>query len=217
MIGPSEARSYNVIGYLEGSDPYLKSQTIVYTAHYDAYGLEPDGRMFPGAGDDALEVGGMIAIADTLKNPSNRPRRSVMFMATTGEELGSLGAFYWVNHPTWPLKNVVADLNLDGVGSETWGPMKVFYAIGIQESNLSAMLERACQSFCLQVEADTLTAARLLQRSDTFVFAEHGIPFVYGIGLPKEMSEVGAKFGLWLNEITHYEGTKSGLIGIGRE
>ena len=204
------AASYNVIGYLAGSDPKLSKEAVVYTAHHDAYGIEPDGRIFPGAGDNAVNVANLIEIANALNHSPQHPRRSIIFIATTGEELWKLGAFYWVNHPTWPMARVAANLNMDGIGSDGWGEMKDFYAIGIQQSNLRELVADTCQALGLQMIPDTLKDAQLLQRSDTFEFATHGVPFVYGIGLPGDLSQVGAKFGPWLRDVVHYELDKVG-------
>ena len=87
--------SYNVVGYIEGSDPELKKEAIVYTAHHDAYGIEPDGRIFAGAGDDAVNVANLIEMARVIEHLPVHPRRSIIFIATAGEELWKLGAYYW--------------------------------------------------------------------------------------------------------------------------
>ena len=90
----------NVVGLLEGSDPKLKDQAVVYTAHYDAYGIDSQGRIFPGAADNALGVAEIISIAEAFTKSGTKPKRSIIFLAVTGEEHGLLGAEHWVAHPT---------------------------------------------------------------------------------------------------------------------
>src|SRR4029453_8046496 len=99
----------------------LKSEALVYSAHYDAYGLSADNRIYHGAADNALGVGEMLAVAETLSRATTKPRRSIIFLAVTGEEYGGYGSDYWVKNPTWKIKQVAADLNLDGLGTEVFG------------------------------------------------------------------------------------------------
>src|SRR6185369_16052152 len=110
----------NVVAVLEGSDPTLKSQAVLYTAHYDAFGRGADGRIYPGAADNALGVGEIVAIAEAMAKSHDRPRRSMVFLAVCGEEFGLLGAKHWADHPTWPLENVAANINFDGIGTEIY-------------------------------------------------------------------------------------------------
>ena len=115
----------NVVGLLEGSDPKLKSEALVYSAHYDAYGVAPDNRIYFGAADNGLGVAEMLAVAEAMSKAATKPRRSVIFIAVTGEEYGGFGSDYWVKNPTWDIKQVAANLNLDGMGTEIYGPVKV--------------------------------------------------------------------------------------------
>jgi Peptidase family M28 len=200
------APAYNVIGYIEGSDDKLRSEAVVYTAHLDAYGKEPDGRIFAGAGDDAVGVAGMLSIAQALTRTHAGHRRSVVFIATTGEELGKLGAYTWVHRLTWDLTKVVANVNMDGIGSEAWGRARLFYAIGLQQSpSLTSIVWASAAALGIDVVLDEMVNAQLLQRSDAFEFAQQGILPVYGIALPGPMAEVGPRFGPWLRDIVHYE------------
>jgi hypothetical protein len=91
----------NVIGLVEGSDPRLKKEALVYTAHYDAFGIDTEGTIYPGAADNALAVGKLVAMAEVFASLSQKPRRSIIFIATTGEEYGNVGAQYWLRHSTW--------------------------------------------------------------------------------------------------------------------
>ena len=88
----------NVVGLLEGSDPKLKNEALVYSAHYDAFGLSVDNRIYHGAADNGLGVGEMMAVAEALAQATPRPRRSIIFLALTGEEYGGYGSDYWVKN-----------------------------------------------------------------------------------------------------------------------
>ncbi|MEP6637336.1 MAG: M20/M25/M40 family metallo-hydrolase [Acidobacteriota bacterium] len=118
-----EAAAYNIIGILEGSDPHLKGEAIVIGAHYDHLGhggagsLAPkEGEIHHGADDNASGVAAVLELARLLTTQRPRPRRSVVFIAFSGEEEGLLGSNYYVNHPVVPLANTVAMINLDMVG-----------------------------------------------------------------------------------------------------
>jgi aminopeptidase YwaD len=118
-----EAPAYNVIGILEGSDPKLKSETIIIGAHYDHLGRGGQGSLAPrsgeihhGADDNASGTGGVIELARVLTAQRPRPKRTIMFMAFSGEEEGLLGSNYYVNHPLRPLANTVAMINMDMIG-----------------------------------------------------------------------------------------------------
>lgn len=118
-----EVSAYNVIGILEGSDPLLKNETIVIGAHYDHLGRGGDGSLAPrageihhGADDNASGVAGVLELARLLSSQRPKPRRTVLFIAFSGEEEGLLGSGYYVNHPIKPLANTVAMINMDMIG-----------------------------------------------------------------------------------------------------
>ena len=118
-----EVSAYNVIGLLEGSDPLLKNETIVIGAHYDHLGRGGDGSLAPrageihhGADDNASGVAGVLELARLLSSQRPKPRRTVLFIAFSGEEEGLLGSGYYVNHPIRPLANTVAMINMDMIG-----------------------------------------------------------------------------------------------------
>ncbi len=182
-LDPHPAASYNVVGLLAGSDPQLKAEAIVYSAHYDAYGTEKDGRVFPGAADNALGVGNMLAVADALIHSALRPQRSVIFIAETGEEAGLLGTQYWVNHPNWLLARIAADLNFDGLGTEVWGPVRAFYPAGSAQSDLAATIKEVAKGLGAVLLTPTSVDEEAYQRGDQYEFARRGIPTVYALGL----------------------------------
>ncbi|MGH9903510.1 MAG: M28 family peptidase, partial [Pyrinomonadaceae bacterium] len=131
-----QGASSNVVGFLEGADPKLKEEAVVYSAHYDAYGVGADGRVYPGAADNALGTAMILGIAEAFAKSPVKPRRSVIFLAVTGEEYGLLGAEHWVKNPTWPIEKVAANLNFDGIGTEIYGPVKRVVGIGVEHSDL---------------------------------------------------------------------------------
>jgi hypothetical protein len=116
-----ESPSFNVIGILPGSDPKLKDEAIVIGAHYDHLGLGGEGSLAPregdihhGADDNASGVAGLLELARMLS--SQKPRRTIVFIAFSGEEEGLIGSSYYVNHPIVPLANTVAMINMDMIG-----------------------------------------------------------------------------------------------------
>lgn len=118
-----DSPSFNVVGILDGSDPTLKNETIVIGAHYDHLGHGGEGSLAPregeihhGADDNASGVAGMLELARFFTSQGNRPRRTIVFIAFSGEEEGLLGSNYYVNHPIVPLANTVAMINMDMIG-----------------------------------------------------------------------------------------------------
>jgi Zn-dependent M28 family amino/carboxypeptidase len=174
----------NVIGYLEGSDPKLKDEAIVFTAHYDAYGLGADGRIYHGAADNALGVAEMLAVAEAYTGASDRPRRSMIFMAVTGEEYGGLGSDFWVHNPTWKIKQVAADLNLDGIGSEVYGPVKTIVGFGAEHSTLGPALIDVVAANNLTIIRDPMPDEKAFYRSDHYMFVKKGVPGLMLLGAP---------------------------------
>ncbi len=118
-----EAPSFNVVGILPGSDPKLKDEAIVLGAHYDHLGRGGEGSLAPregeihhGADDNASGVAGLIELARMLSTQNQKPRRTIVFIAFSGEEEGLIGSSYYVNHPVVPLQNTVAMINMDMIG-----------------------------------------------------------------------------------------------------
>jgi hypothetical protein len=118
-----EVSAYNVVGILDGSDPTLKNETIVIGAHYDHLGRGGEGSLAPrsgeihhGADDNASGVAGVLELARVFTAQTAKPRRTIVFIAFSGEEEGLLGSSYYVNHPLLPLTNTVAMINMDMIG-----------------------------------------------------------------------------------------------------
>jgi hypothetical protein len=174
----------NVVGWLEGSDPKLKSEAIVYSAHYDAYGVSADNRIYHGAADNALGVAEMLAIAEAMSKAEIKPRRSIIFLAVTGEEYGCYGSDYWVKNPTWKIKQVAADLNLDGMGTAVYGPVKVLVGYGAEHSSLGSLLNEVAAASGLIVIPDPMPEEKSFYRSDHYYFVKKGIPGIMILGAP---------------------------------
>src|SRR4029453_1442177 len=118
-----ETPSFNVVGILPGSDPKLKNEAIVIGAHYDHLGRGGEGSLAPregeihhGADDNASGVAGVILLTGMFSTQRTKPRRTMVFIAFSGEEEGLIGSNYYVNHPVVPLANTVAMINLDMIG-----------------------------------------------------------------------------------------------------
>ena len=193
----SKGTSSNIVGVLEGTDPLLKSEALVYSAHYDAYGLSADNRIYHGAADNALGVGQMIAIAEVLGKA--KLRRSVIFMALTGEEYGGYGSTYWVKNPTWKIKQVAADLNLDGMGTEVYGPVKVVVGYGAEHSSLGSTLNDVAVANGLKVIPDPMPDEKSFYRSDHYFFVKRGIPGIMLLGAPEGDTSV------WIERLKQWE------------
>lgn len=185
-VKKEEAPSSNVVGVLEGSDPKLKEEAIVYSAHYDAYGIDAQGRIFPGAADNALGTGMILGIAEALsKTPAAaRPRRSVIFLAVTGEEYGLLGAEHWVHNPTWPIEKIAADINHDSAGTETYAPVKRVVGWGQEHSELGTIFENVVAATGNIVMADPFPEEGVFRRSDHYAFVKKGVPALMLMGGP---------------------------------
>ena len=180
--------SSNVVGYIEGSDPKLKSEAVVFTAHYDAYGVE-NGQIFNGAADNALGTAEMMAVAEAYSKMNPKPRRSMIFLAVTGEEYGLYGSKYWAKNPTWDITKVAANLNLDGIGTEVFGPVKNMVGFGAEHSTLGAMFEEVAKSYGINTMTDPQPEEKVFTRSDHYSFVEKGVPALMLMGAPAGTKE----------------------------
>ena len=190
----------NVVGYLEGSDPSLKAEAVLFSAHYDAYGSE-NGKVYLGAADNALGTAEMLSVAEAFSKLGKKPRRSLVFLAVTGEEYGLYGSKYWAKDPTWDVKKVAANLNLDGIGSEVYGPVKTIVGYGAEHSSLGPILEDVAKSFEINVIPDPMPDEKVFYRSDHYSFVERGIPSLMLLGAPAGDKEI------WMKRIKDWEKT----------
>lgn len=179
----------NVAAVLEGADPKLKEEAVVYTAHYDAWGAGADGRVFHGAADNALGVAEMLAVAEAFTKSATKPRRSILFLAVTGEEYGLYGAEHWAKNPTWKIKQVAADFNFDGMGTEIHGPLKKAVGFGAEHSDLGAVLRAAAAASGVEIVPDPMPEERAFVRSDHYAFVKRGVPALMLLGAPDVTQE----------------------------
>lgn len=182
----------NVMGFIEGSDPVLKDEIVVVTAHYDHLGKRGE-QIFHGADDDGSGTSGVLEIAQALneaKKQGKGPRRSILCMLVTGEEKGLLGSKYYVTHPVFPLEKTVANVNIDMIGRvdekyEKAGNPNYIYVIGADKlsqdlhdvnENMNKTYTKLTLDYTYNDEADP---NRYYYRSDHYNFAEKGIPAIF--------------------------------------
>jgi Zn-dependent M28 family amino/carboxypeptidase len=165
--------SKNVIAKLEGRDPLLKNQYVIYTAHWDHFGKGPEG-IFHGAEDDALGCSALIELGRSFTKLPAPPRRSILFLAVTAEEQGLLGSEYYSVTPIYPLAKTVADINLDSWN--THGRTKDLVLVGYGASDLDDYTRDAAGEQGRIVHGDAEPEKGFYYRSDHFNFAKQGVP-----------------------------------------
>ena len=181
--------SRNVLAKLEGSDPKVKDQYVVYTAHWDHFGKNAEG-IFHGAEDDALGCAALIEMARAFTRLPAPPRRSILFLAVTAEEQGLLGSEYYSVTPVYPLAKTVADINMDSWN--THGRTKDMTLVGFGASDLDDYARDAAAEQGRVVHGDAEPEKGFYYRSDHFNFAKQGVPAldpdggVDYLGKPKE-------------------------------
>jgi Peptidase family M28 len=183
-VNHEKGTTSNVIGVIEGSDPKLKNEALVYTAHYDAFGVDTEGNIYQGASDNALGVGKLVALAEAFVKLKPGPRRSVIFIATTGEEYGDLGAEYWLQHPTFPIERIAADLNFDGSVLEVWGKLAFLLDLGFDLSDLNEVVKSVAAASDVEIYPDPVPDEGFFYRSDHYAFIRRGIPAIFFLGGP---------------------------------
>lgn len=207
----TKGTSSNVVGYIEGSDPKLKEEAIVFTAHYDAYGVL-DGKVYNGAADNALGTSEMLAVAEAFSKMEPKPKRSMIFLAVTGEEYGLYGSKYWAQNPTWDIKKISANLNLDTIGSEVYGPVKLVVGYGAEHSSLGPMLDEVAASYGIKVIPDPAPEEKVFLRSDHYSFVERGVPALMLMCGPEGTGEsLVARIKAW--EKLHYHQPSDDVMG----
>ena len=177
--------AHNCVGVLEGRDPELRGEAVALMAHYDAYGIEADGTVYPGAADNALGVAEILSVAKALADIPEGTKRSVVFLAFTGEEYGGLGSQYWIQHPTWPISRLVAALNFDGIGTEIYGPVRKIVGHGSEHSTLGSRLRDVAGAAGLSIAPDPMPEEESFYRSDHLFFAQNGVPALMLQGVPE--------------------------------
>ena len=164
------------MGLLRGSDPALREQYVLLTAHYDHLGKSPKG-IFHGANDNGSGTVSVIEIARALAALNPHPRRSIIFMTVFGEEEGLLGSYYYAHHPLVPLRNTIANVNLEQMGrtDEKSGKQVGTFAItGPAFSDLPDIMTGAAKTEGIRVYRKK-DADDYFDRSDNFSFAQFGV------------------------------------------
>jgi hypothetical protein len=175
-----EIESPNLAALLRGSDPALQREVVVVTAHLDHLGIgEPirGDSIYNGVWDNASGTAAMLEIARALAASSERPKRSVLFLAVTGEEMGLLGSDYFAEHPTVPIERIVANVNLDGLA--IFYPLREVVAHGAAHSTLEETAQRAAERLGLAVVPDPIPAEVVFVRSDQYSFVLRGVPSIF--------------------------------------
>jgi Peptidase family M28 len=195
VVQQARSTTQNVAGILEGTDPQLKNEYVIFSAHYDHLKTGTDGRIFPGADDDGSGTTAVLAIARAMS--LNRPKRSVLVMFHAGEELGLLGSEYNTDYaPAVPLDKMVVDLNIDMIGrskpsgdensldEHLTGPNSV-YLVG--SNRISKELHELSEETNAQFQQmkldyyynDPNNPERIYYRSDHWNYAKHGVPIIF--------------------------------------
>jgi len=177
----SRVRTANVAGLLPGSDPKLRDEVVIYSAHHDHFGIgEPDksgDRIYNGAEDNAAGCAQLLAIARAFAALPERPRRSVLFLFVAGEEQGLLGSKYYSLHPTFPAGKIAANINYDG--GNFLGRTRDLTQVGAGKSSLDAIARALVEKQGRVLVPDQNPDKGYYYRSDQFSFAKIGVPALY--------------------------------------
>jgi Zn-dependent M28 family amino/carboxypeptidase len=172
--------SRNVIGRLEGRDSALKHEFVMYSAHWDGFGINRSlqgDQILNGALDNGSGVATMLAMAEALAKLEGGTKRSVLFLSPTEEESTMLGAKYYAEHPLWPLEKTLADINMDIMNF--WGRTKAIVSIGYGMTTLEDLLMAEAAKQGRLVLPDPEAEKGYFYRSDHFELAKQGVPAVH--------------------------------------
>jgi Zn-dependent M28 family amino/carboxypeptidase len=173
----SEVESQNVAGILRGADPQLRNEYVVVSAHLDHLGVGGainGDTIYNGAMDNASGVAAILEVASSLQSAAAKPKRSILFVAVTGEEKGELGSLYFAAHPPVPRDRIVADVNTDMF--LPLFPLKTLMVLGLDESDLGGDIRAVARGLGLEVQADPEPQRNRFVRSDQYSFIKFGIP-----------------------------------------
>ena len=177
-----DVRSPNVVAKLEGRDPNLKTEYVVYSSHSDhlGIGVPVNGdRIYNGALDNASGSALLLEIARAFTKRNARPRRSLLFVSVTGEEAGLLGSDYFAHYPTVAKDAMVADVNMDE-DLMLW-PLEDIIAFGAEHSSLDAVVRKAAERAHLGISPDPMPEETVFIRSDQYSFVKQGVPSVFPV------------------------------------
>jgi Peptidase family M28/PA domain len=198
--------SRNVVALCAGADKKLRNEYVIYTAHWDHLGRDESltgDQIYNGALDNATGTAGLLAIARAYQKMRPAPRRSILFLATTAEEEGLLGAKHYALQPLYPLSRTLANINMDGFFPSGRTKDVINFAAGY--STLDDVLGEAAAAQERIVKPDFLPSGGMLYRSDHFEFAKAGVPFLFATsGLEAIGKPGGYALGKLLENNKHY-------------
>jgi Zn-dependent M28 family amino/carboxypeptidase len=169
-----------VVGYMAGSDPLRANEVVIISAHYDHLGTRTgengETLVYHGAYDNASGVSVLLALAEAAGSAPGRPPRPLLFVATTAEESGLLGAEWYARHPLYPPEHTAAVFNVDG--ANLWGPTEDIAPLGTDRSDLGGFVRQAAQAEGMVVAPEQHPEQGMFFRQDHFPFARAGIPAI---------------------------------------
>jgi hypothetical protein len=185
-----EKKGRNIIGFVEGSDPVLKEECIVFMAHYDHLGMSKNGEIYNGADDNASGTATLLEVARAFTLSETKPKRSIVFLWVTAEEVGLIGSEYYSKNPVFPLEKTIACINLDMVGrvyeprDSVWAhspkqakPFREIYAlVNDFDPDLKKITETACSE--LNLTPDFSLPDNFFYSSDHYHFHRNEIPIL---------------------------------------
>ena len=199
----------NVLGWLEGTDPKLKSQFVVLSAHYDHLGIAKkpkmeEGKMdsiYNGARDNAI---GTTAVIDAARYFAQHPaKRSILFIAYTAEEIGEIGSRYFSENPVVPLNQLVYNLNIDNAN---YNDTSIITVVGLGRTSADADIKKACAAYHLTAMPDPAPEQNLFDRSDNVNLADKGIPSpTFSLGIKKFDAEINKRYHQLSDEVGNFD------------
>jgi len=169
--------SRNVVGKVEGSDPELKDEYVIYTSHWDHFGLGVPvngDSVYHGAKDNATGIGGLIELGRAFAALPAKPKRSILFLAVTAEEQGLLGSAYYAANPLYPLRKTLAVVNMDSLNVH--GKTSDIRVTGLGNSDLDDYAQQVAREHGREIRPDPTPEKGGFYRSDHFPFAQQGVP-----------------------------------------
>jgi len=199
----------NVVAYVEGTDAKLKNEYVVLSAHYDHLGVLKGGKMeegkldsiYNGARDNAI---GTTAVIDAARYFALHPtKRSIMFVAYTGEEIGELGSKYFASDPPVPLDQMVYNLNIDNA---SYNDTKLVSVIGLGRTSEDDLIRKACTEYGLTALPDPAPEQNLFDRSDNTQLAAKGIPApTFSLGMKAFDAEINKRYHQLSDEVGNFD------------
>jgi Zn-dependent M28 family amino/carboxypeptidase len=175
-----DVASQNVVAKVDGSDPKLKDEFVIYTAHWDHLGRDTTrqgDQIFNGAADNASGTSALLELGEAFAQSKTPPKRTVLFLAVTAEEKGLLGAKYYARQPLYPLARTVANINMDNLNP--WGRTRDVNVVGYGQTTLEDLLREAASTQGRALTPDNEPEKGFYYRSDHFEFAKVGVPGLY--------------------------------------